>query len=520
MKNSLIAFRFLVLALLALPSCLAAQETVKIIHADEGSLNPDITDAQRLIGSVHLRYKEADMYCDSAYIYPNDDVEAFGNMRIIQGDSLNLRGKYLFVERDADLVQLRKQITLRDKDLTLSTETLDYNLENGIASYYGGGTIVSSENRNRLTSEEGYYDTESEFFHFRKDVTLKSKDYSVYADTLKYSGASETAYFLGPTLIETRDATIRCTKGWFNTNSQDCQFSNGAVIQNGSTRLYGDSVIYNAESGYGEMFCNVEIQDTASDYLVQGDYGWLEEESGRSMVTQRAMLTQIFDGDSLFLRADTLLNLPDSLGRNRIQAYHDVRFFKEDLQGVCDSLTYLEADSGLVMYHTPLLWSEQNQISGDTIRLTMRKGKLHRMYVDQQAFITSLMDSSANAFNQIKGRDMIGYFVDSRLKNIDVLGNGQVVYFPESDEADKPKAIGLNRSDCSDIAIRLEGNQIEEIALLKQVSGAFHPMSKAPAKDFRLDGFSWEAFRRPRSKDDLFQMIQQTVPVASDTDTP
>ena len=480
---------------------LAAQDYAEVVRADQATRNPNITEARRLLGNVHLRYRGADMFCDSAYIYDNEDFEAFGPLRVVQGDSVQLRGGYLFAERDQQLVTLEENIFFSDKDLSLQTEALTYNMETGIARYLTGATITSQENNNRLSSRAGYYDAESEFFHFQKDVVLRNPKYTVYSDTLKYSGASETAFFHGPTRIVADDAFILCTHGWYNTRTDQCQFSEGATIRNGSTVLQGDSVFYNAATGYGELFCDISIRDTTGNYIVSGDYGWLDEASGKSLVTERALMTQIFDGDSLFLRADTLLNLPDSAGNNRIRAYHDVRIFKTDLQGVCDSLIFEEHLERLTLLKDPVMWSEKSQISGDTLILTLQDNALHRLEVLRNAMIVSEVDSIA--YNQIAGRDLYGYFEENQLVRMDVNGNGRVVYYPESADPNAPP-VGLNRSDCSNLRIFFEDNQIRRIALLQQVGGAFHPLSQAPETDRSLPGFQWLQYRRPLSFDHLF----------------
>lgn len=483
------------------PRIAVAQDYAEIVRAQKATVDPDIVDARRLVGDVHLRYQGADMFCDSAYIFPNEDFEAFGPLRVVQGDSLELLGNHLYAKRLEEEITLDGKVRFADQDIALATESLVYDMAAGIARYTSGGTITSKTNQNHLTSQAGYYNTETEFFHFQKDVVLRNPDYTVHSDTLKYNGPSETAYFLGPTLITAKDTRINCTRGWYNTKTSDCEFHERARIRNGKTILEGDSVRYNANSGDGEMFCNVSISDTAGTYIVSGDYGWLNEGSGESMVTERALLTQIIDQDSLFLKADTLLNLRDNLGVNRIHAYRNVRIYKSDLQGVCDSLVFDQEAEILRLLSRPVLWTDKNQITGDSISLVLLDGVMHRLHVRSAAFIASQADSTR--YNQISGRNITGFFENNRLVRMEVLGNGQVVYLPAAENEDDPP-VGLNRSNCSDIAISFEDGQIRTIALLNQVSGAFHPLSTAPPADFLLPGFLWYGDRRPTGFEDLF----------------
>lgn len=478
---------------------------IEILNADHVYFDKEIVDADRLIGNVRLKYKDAIMNCDSAYRYPEGDFEAFSNVRINQGDSLRLYGDRLFIQNEDKKALLRDKIRLTDKDLTLTTEILDYDLETGVASYYQGGKIISSSNNNVLTSQQGYYDSESEFFHFRDSVELKNPEYTVLSDTLKYSGKGEVAYFFGPTEIKSDKNTIYCNKGFYNTITEVCQFEQEATIWSDDTYLKGDSVYYEGESGFGEVFGNVSIRDTTSNYMIAGNYGWHNEEEERSLVTDQAEMIQFFGEDSLFLHADTLRSAPDTLGNQVITAYEHVKFFKSDLQGKADSLLYAENDSTLTLFGSPLLWSKENQISGKLIDILMFDGKIQQMDIYEDALIIS--EAAPEQYNQIKGRDLTGYFIDNELRKINVNGNGQTIYYPVEETDEGKKAVGVNRADCSDVIIYVEDSDIKRIALVNKPSGGLHPLSKASESDQFLEGFFWETENRPLQRSDIFNWV-------------
>lgn len=474
---------------------------IEILNADNVFLDDPIAHADRLIGHVRFKYKDAIMRCDSAHRFSNGDFEAFSHVTINQGDSLRLFGDRLYVTNLDKRAKLRENIRLQDKDLTLSTEILDYDLESGVASYFNGGKIVSSSNSNVLTSEQGFYDSETEFFYFRDSVLLKSRRYTVYSDTLKYSGASETAFFFGPTTIVSDNSTIECTRGWYNTLTGICQFTQRAEIWSGTNYLAGDSIYYDSDRGFGEVFGHVAIEDSTSSYFISGEYGWHNEATEKSLVTGHAEMLQYGDTDTLFLHADTLQAYADHRGKKLISAYHHVKFFRSDLQGKSDSLSYAEGDSLLQLMGNPVLWSEENQISGQKIDIRISKGKIFRMDIYQSAMIIS--EAATECFNQIKGRDLIGYFSDNELVKVLVKGNGQLVYFPVSESEDK-QAIGVNRADCSDVMIYIKDHQINRIALINQPSGALHPLAKAATTDRTLEGFFWDVQNRPQQREDIF----------------
>lgn len=484
---------------------------VDILNADQILYDARIVNADRLIGDVRLRYEGSILNCDSAWRYPDGNFEAFSRVHINKGDSLRIYGDYMLITRNEREVRLRDNIRLIDNEMTLTTDRLVYDLRTGKARYRDGGMIRSTKNDNILTSVYGTYDKDTEFFHFRKDVVLTNPEYEVFSDTLRYHNVTEIAYFEGPSTIVSKESIINCNKGWYNTQTDESRFSNGAELLSGTNILRGDSLIYDSKSNFGEVFRNVFMQDTTSNYYITGNYGWHNEQANRSLVTDSAVMVQFMGDDSLFLHADTLRAVPDSLDRRKVLAFYHVKFFKEDLQGKCDSLVYLEQDSTINMHGKPILWSKENQISGRQIRLLVFGGEVHRMDIDAEALVVSI--AAPKCYNQISGRELTGYFKESKLNIIEVRGNGQVVYYPEDEK--EGGVMGVNRADCSEMVIHVDDNRINRVIMLRQPTGALHPMSKAAQTDRFLKNFFWETDNRPLSRDDIFYWA---APVSADID--
>jgi lipopolysaccharide export system protein LptA len=477
-------------------------EVVKILNADQWLYDEAITDAQRLIGHVKLQYKDMLMSCDSAYQFEAEVFEAYGNVKINQGDTLQLFGDLLFLNGTENMARLRKDIRLKDKSITLTTDKLNYDLETEIASYFEGGKIVSSTGNNVLTSTYGYYDSKGEVFHFKDNVELTNPEYKVVADTLKYYSVSEVAHFLGPTNITTKDTHIYCENGRYNTKTDICQFNENAIVTSRSTELKGDSIYFNGQLGIGKAFNNVEIHDTTSNYAIFGDYGWHDDRLSSSFVTDSAMMVQYFDTDSLFLHADTLKSNKLENGKNLISAHKNVRFYKPDLQGKADSLSFSEGDSTLTLFNDPLLWTADNQILGDTIVMKMYGGKIDKLFVWSSAFIVA--KAGEDKFNQIKGKEMTGFFRDNALYKVQVNGNGQTVYYAEEESESGTRPIGVSKIECSDILIFIEESEIQRLSFLKAPSGNMLPISQSTKSETELKGFRWDTASRPQSKSDIF----------------
>lgn len=502
------AFSFLFL-LLSFPTWAQQKKTVKLIGADENVFEKGYIDAQRVRGNVRFVYEGTFFYCDSAHIFKNDDFDAFGNILITKPGEFSLTGAFLHVDQKAKTAYISNNVVLRDNKMTLTTNELTYKIDREIAQYYSGGRIVSSANKNVLTSKQGEYHSKIETFFFRKEVVLKNDDYTVYSDTLRYHDLKEVAYFFGPTRIVGDDTEIYCENGWYDTQKDISQFNKNAWVRSEKTILKGDSIYYNGEKKYGEVFKNVTIRDTTQNVIISGEYGIHHQQTKESTVTRNALMTQFFsNGDTLFLSSDTLRSLSDSIRGDRMFAFRKVRIFKQDIQGVCDSLVYEVTDSTLHFFKDPILWSEKNQITGDSIIVVNRNDQVDKMYVRSNAFITS--ESLNQKFNQIKGRNMEASFTDNELRQVYVMGNGQLIYFPEEEKKDSldpkpPRIIGLNKGECSNIHITIRDNVVERIRLEKESNSRFTPMQLSTENDYLLEGFRWNALLRPKDKRDVIR---------------
>jgi len=500
----------------------AQENRIKLVKADALKFDESIgNEAQRLIGNVQFKHKGAVMFCDSAYLYSeSNSLDAFGSVRVVQGDTLNLTSEKLYYNGNTRLIKVRDAVTLRDKKMTLETNTLDFDRKSGIAVYYDTGVITSKVNENRLVSCEGVYNSNTEFFHFRDSVSLMNPDYTVETDTLDYHNQTEIAYFSGPTFIYSEENTIYCENGWYDTKNDLAQFEEDAFIDNGSQLLKGDSLWYSRNEGLGKAYFNVSIADTSDKYIISGDYGFYNERTGKTLVTGQAEMIQYDDQDSLFLHADTLDAVRDSVLGDKIHAYHRVKFFRSDIQGAADSLVFSERDSMIYMYVNPVLWSENLQITGDTIRLKTYDGTIEKLFVYEHAFMINEIDSTH--YNQIKGKRLTGFFRDNDIYKIFIKGNGESLYYAleEEDKSEdqpidsldtptdtipkQPEFIGVNKAICSNIVIYLENQQVQRIMFLTKPDGAFHPEHKFPEDERLFEGFSWQISRRPSNRWEIF----------------
>jgi lipopolysaccharide export system protein LptA len=501
---------FLLLICLHLITSAQTPKKIKLVKADAIEYDERLVKAQRVVGSVVFEHEGTSMLCDSAWLYEEDNrLKAFGKIRITDPKGMSLTGDELDYDGNERLAEIRKNVLLKDGDMTLTTDMVQYKLEERVASYFGGGRIISLANKNILTSKSGFYFASEKVFHFKKDVELKNPRYTMFTDTLHYHSFNEQAYLLGPTTIISDQNKIYCENGWYDTKSDRARFGENAKIWTAEQILSSDSLYYDRTKGLGEAFRNVLIEDTINKIQIRGDYGRYLEFKDESYVAGRALMEQFFLKDTLTMHADTLRMLPDSLDKRRILAYYGVRMFKPDMQGVCDSLSYSEADSTMSMFFEPVLWSEDNQISGTQIDLLAYEGNIKKIFIPEKSFIISQVDSAH--YNQIKGREMIGTFAENELRIVSVDGNGEAVYYATEESEDTTgiapiEIIGVNKGACSNIVIYIKDREIHRVNFITKPENKFFPLDKIAAEELILKDFKWINDERPLSADDLFQV--------------
>lgn len=490
---------FVFLALIYVSSYAQKEKRIDLISAN--SLEFDRSkgeDVKQLIGDVALKHEDTYLYCDSAYMYSEtNSVKAFGNVHI-SSTSVDIYSDVLTYDGNTKIAQMHKDVKLNDGAMHLKTEHLNYNTKTHVGNYYTGGNITDPQNN--LTSIIGYYYADTKQFFFKDSVVLVNPQYTMKSDTLMYNTETEVSFFYGPTSIVSDDNFIYCENGWYDTQNDIAQFNKRAYFRNNEQKLNGDSLYYNRILGFGKAFNNITVTDTVRDIILKGDYAEYYEKEGKTMMTQKALLIQDIDGDSLFLHADTLKAFFDSTRTGKfMHAYNNARFYKSDLQGVADSIYYSFKDSVISMYKAPILWTEENQLSADTILIIMKNKQIERMELYTSAFIISQDDTTK--FNQVKGKMLTGYFVNNELKKITVNGNGETLYFVRDDQQ---KLIGINKAESDNLLIYVEDREINTITFITNPEAILYPEKDLSPSDILLKGFHWEELTRPLSKEEVF----------------
>ena len=474
---------------------------VYLLHANQGKADkwarPDV---QVLIGNVKLRHDSMYMYCDSALIFEKtNSVEAFSNVRMEQGDTLFIYGDYLYYDGMTQIAQLRENVKMINRNTTLLTDSLNYDRLYDLGYYFEGGTLMDEENV--LTSDWGEYSPATKQSVFNHDVKLVNPKFVLTSDTLRYNTATKVATILGPSNIVSDNNHIYSERGFYNTLTEQAELLDRSILTNEGKKLIGDSLFYDRAAGYGEAF--VRMTDTINKNMLTGDYCFYNELTDSAFATKRAVAIDYSQGDSLFMHGDTLQMVSYNLNTDSLyrlmKAYHKVRMYRTDVQGVCDSLVYNSKDSCMTMYRDPILWNEGQQLLGEEIKIYMNDSTIDWAHIINQALTVEMKDSVH--YNQVSGKEMKAYFENGDMRRVEVIGNVLIAFYPEEKDS---TMTGFNSGEGSLMHLYLKDRKMEKAKLIGKSNGVLYPMDQIPSDKLRLPTFAWFDYIRPLNKEDIF----------------
>lgn len=502
--GNIIILAIIVLAGILWPAFpLSAQKVTKVYieHADQLKLvNQAGKSVQVLMGNAVLRQDSTWFYCDTAWYNDKENfLRAVGQVHISYSDSVHLYGDYMTYTGNSRIAVLDSNVRLVDKKrATLYTDHLEYDRTMATATYNTWGRIV--DEKNVLTSKKGRYFTRLSEFLFSDSVVVVNPDYTMYADTLKYNSETEVVYIEGPTDIYGKEDHIYSEKGWYDTRSDKAELSRNNMIAHQEQILKGDWIYYDREMEYGKAIGHVWMKDTAQNVILEGGISEFFRQKKFSYITDSASAIMVDTFDSLYMHADSFIMVLDSSDEAKyLFAYRHMKFYKKDLQGMCDSLVYRVQDSVIALLNKPVLWSDDNQLTSDSMWLYVNDNRIDSMVLFNLAFIISR--DSTETYNQIKGRQMRAYFKDNQLFKISVLGNAETIYYVRDDRLEM---IGVNKSVSSNMVIMLDDSRIKKIYYLSKPEAVLYPEKDISKEEQFLRDFKWITGQRPYRRSDIF----------------
>lgn len=552
-----------------------------------------------LQGDVHLQQQQMHLWCDTAHRYPTNEVLAYGDVQMLQDDSIRIFSDSLFYQGDERKARLSGDVVLEDSTMTIFTDELLYDLNTKIATYPNGVLLITDSTQ--LVSKKGRYNANTNTAYFIDSVRLTDPNYKLVADSLAFDTDKEIADFLGPTFIFDEKNMLYCEDGYYDNRKNYAELigketqpyylkreENGdyekamadtiiydgridkyylignAVFEDGDKEVRADTIVrdgktdafyfggkskfrsldstktqtIDAKNSYYDAITETvyfrdevrvvdqgQIMEADSlDYsqknntgIARGHVVWVDSAANVQIMCGEAIyndstktilakdhpiMMTVLDKDSLWMTSDTLRSLPDSINEEKriFYAYNNVKIYKSNLQGLCDSLTYSEGDSLFEFLQKPVLWADSVQFIADTIRAKMKNQQMDQVFLEQNALIVSTEEEKY--FNQIKGKKMRAQFRKNKLHSLDVDGNGEAIYYLVDEQK---RYMGVNDVDCVDMRILFIDNQVNQIKFYNKPASVMYPMGQAPHQSLRLKGFKWLEEDRPKSKFEITQ---------------
>ncbi|WP_040253282.1 OstA-like protein [Psychroserpens mesophilus] len=463
---------------------------------------------------IHVVHEGIDMWCDKAIYYQDEDfIEAFSDVVLKQGDTINMTSKYVEYSGITKMAFAAGDVVLTEPQSVLTTDTLYFDRTKQEAYYRTKGKVVR-DSSGTITSQVGRYYMDSSKYRFLKDVVLVNPEYTLNTNQLDFYSETGHSYMYGPSTIVGDSSKIYCERGFYNTNNDTGYFIKNSKINYNNREVVGDSLYFDRNRSFASATNNIVVTDTINKSIIKGHYAEVFRAQDSVFITKRALAITVQEKDSVYIHADTLM-ITGQPEHRITRAFYNAKMYKSDMSGKADSI-HADHKTGLTQLinldrfssgdaysikRRPIMWNLGNQMTGDSIHLisNVEKEELDSLKVFNNAFLIS-KDTIGGGFNQIKGQRLIGLFENNELYNIDIIKNAEIIFYSRNDE---DSLIGINKSKSGKINMKFdEGYKI--VTLINQVDGEIYPESRFPENARKFRGFDWREEERPNSVEDLF----------------
>lgn len=481
-------------------------ERVYLVHADQLSYDvySAVPDAQILRGKVHFTHAGSQLTCDSAYFYQeSNSVEAFGHVHFRQGDTLSLTCNYADYNGADQMMHARHNVVLKHRTQTLYTDSLDYDRIYNLAYFFEGGKLV--DGKDRLVSDWGAYSTATRQASFYYGVEMYSGKNHITTDTLHYDTRASVAHVVGPSTITSKGSIIHTSDAYLNSHTDQSQLFGRSTIVDKDKSITGDSLYHNSKTGLNEGFGNVVYIDKENKNELRAQHVFYNEQTGYGYATNRALMLDYSQKDTLWMHADSLKIYTHNIGTDsvyrKVHAFDHVRAYRQDLQAVCDSLVFNSQDSCMTMYRDPIAWNYNRQLLGEVMKVYMNDSTVRKAEIIGQALSVEKVDNKDH-YNQVSSTRMNAYFNDGAMRRADAIGSVKTVFY-NTDNKDSVLT-ELNYLETDTMRMYMSPTrQLEKIWASKSV-GTMYPITQIPPDKYRLPEFAWFDYVRPTDKDDVF----------------
>ncbi|MCX2678471.1 OstA-like protein [Galbibacter sp. EGI 63066] len=522
-------FKYICLILVVTSSTVYAQEKKEITIVHGGDFNkdenkyPGAAIFSKDDRQVQFEHQGIDLWCDLAIYYQEDNrIKAHGNVFFQQGDSIKMNSEYVEYDGTTKIAIAKEKVVLRNNNMTLTTEELELDRNTQEAYYDNFGTVKDSVNV--LTSNRGRFYMEIDKYEFKSDVKITNPDYVINSARMDYYTGTKNAYMYGPSTVTGEDYKMYCERGYYNTTDETGYGVKNTRIDYSDRIIYGDSLYFDKATEFASATNNIKVIDTVNNGVLRGHYAEVYKAKDSVLVTKRAVAVSLFEKDSMYIHADTLM-VTGKENERVIRGYRDARFYKTDLSGKSDSIHSSEKTGVTQLITTipqnipenkipayqPILWSGETQMTGDSIHIIsdMETEKIDSLKVWESAFIiqkdslsgVKFKDSLKQGYNQIKGKSLYGLFEENELRVVDIVKNAELIYYLWNDN---DEFVGIDKRKCGLIQMTLENDEIDNTTSFINVEGNIYPDDELPVNGRKFRGFYWRGDEMIRSKEDLY----------------
>ncbi|MBP9019152.1 MAG: hypothetical protein KBG04_04965 [Bacteroidales bacterium] len=533
---------------------------IRLIDAKSAVLTTSMGREYREIkGPAQFLHDNTLILCDSAvWDTQANIVDAIGHVKIIQKNTTLYSDNIKYLA-DQSLAQVRGNLVelVDNEGGRLRTNFIDYFTKDSIGMFYNGGCLMNKDS-SFIESSNGYYYAKEDRFLFQMKVEMQSDTVLMKTDSLAYLAKENRAVFLTKTLAWQGDGFLMAKGGWYDRNNEYIHFSNDVYIKTKNNEIWAKEIDFDRKTGNAKLEYDVQVLDTAQSAIILADrvnytskpesivlekepsialftvenevrdtlffsadtiiyQTRLHKDVDSSVITiskqrrdlsKRDPITEIYSSlkakasllnktNSDTVNVDTLTVNMDTVKVKFLTAFKNVKFYRSNIQGVCDSLQFNSLDSLIRLYKEPIIWNENKQLSADSIQVILSGRKLKKAELNSSAFVVMQEDSSH--YDQVKSADIIIFFEDGKLSKFDALGSASVLFFFEEDSV----LTTMNEKECKALSATMLDNKIHRVRYFENINSNAYPLFNLPDNKQKLKGFKWADEKRPKNRYDV-----------------
>lgn len=454
----------------------------------------------KVTNQVYFYHEGIKVWCDQAIFYQKDDFfKAYGNVRMVQGDTITLTSKYAEYNGQTKFAFASNDVHLKTPSNTLTTDSLFFDRAKQESFYRSGGTLKDSATT--ITSKVGRYYMTQKKYSFVNDVVVTNPEYIINSEQIDFYEETGNAYLYGPSTITSDASKVYCERGYYDIHNDTGYFVKNSTVYYENRKLQGDSIYFDRKTNFASATNNIKVTDTANESVIKGHYAEVFRDKDSVFITKRALASMKQEQDSIHIHSDTLM-ITGKPEHRIIRGFYNTRMYKSDMSGKCDSIRINEETGLTEMTGRPIVWSGENQLTGDTIHLLQnsKTNKLDSLKVFYNAFM--VQEDTIDGFNQVKGKEMYGLFENNELTEADFIKNTETIYYARKDSGD---LIGISKALSSSIKVLFENQEVVSITYFDDVRETLHQPESFPKNARTLKGLNWRGEERILSKEQLFE---------------